>query len=97
VTARASPARVSDVRFVEASAHDVSRGLLGWVAFSIEGLRIDAVAVRRTRAGHVTLSWPAHRDRWGTRHYTIRPLDGASRVELEAQISRALREVGRLP
>jgi hypothetical protein len=70
---------------------DHRNGFLGWVSFTIEpGLRVDGVAVRRTRDGRLTLSFPAHRDNQGRDHPYIRPTDDATRREVERQVLEAL-------
>ena len=63
------------VRFSPGSAHQVSSGLLGFVSFQLGEVLLDGVAVRRTRDGELTLSFPQRRDRSGRTHDLIRPID----------------------
>ena len=78
---------VSDVRFTPASAIDQRSGVLGWVTFIVgEGLRIDNVAVRRTRDGRIALSFPARRGRDGRQHPFIRPINDRARRAFEHEI-----------
>jgi len=74
------------VRFTPVSPRDRAGGLLGWVSFSVAGLRIEGVAVRRTLDGQLTLSWPCRHDRHGRRHSVVRPVDDDARRRLEAAI-----------
>ena len=84
-------AEVSHVQFVAASSQDFARGLLGWVSFNIDGnLRIDGVGVRRTLDNRLALSFPARRDGSGRQHPFVRPLDDATRREIEAQVFQSL-------
>lgn len=91
------PVRVSDVRFAQADAPDVGRGLLGWVRCRYGSLELDGLAVRKALDGRLLITFPSKRDRAGRRHTVVRALDDASHRELEAQILRALGEAGRLP
>lgn len=65
-------------------------GLLGWVSCSYGHLRLDGIALRRTRDGHLTLSYPERRDAAGRRHPVLRPLDDQARREIEEQVFAAL-------
>jgi DNA-binding cell septation regulator SpoVG len=83
--------RVSRLSFMAAPADLREGGLLGWVRFTLDGsLAIDGVAVRRARAGHLTLSWPARRDRHGVDHHILRPIDDVTRREIEGQVLREI-------
>ena len=82
--------KVTNIRFVSAPA-DASPGLLGWASFVLDdSLRLDSIAVRRTRAGELALSFPARLDRRGAEHPYIRPIDHAARIAIEAQVFAAL-------
>ena len=82
---------LSSVRFTRASEQDVRSGLLGFVELTIGGrLRVDGITVRRTRAGRLVLSFPSRRDCAGNDHPYIRPIDDATRRQLEATILSAL-------
>ncbi len=78
---------ITDVRLARASALDVSSGLLGWVSATVNGtLGLDGITLRRTRGGRLALSYPARRDRHGFEHPFVRPLDDATRKEIERQV-----------
>ncbi|MBI5853040.1 MAG: septation protein SpoVG family protein [Planctomycetes bacterium] len=82
---------VAGVRFTSASGRDVESGLIGWVSFTIGGLLlIDAVTLRRTREGRLTLSYPCRRDRNGVDHPLARPINDGCRRQLEAAVFKAL-------
>ena len=84
-------ADISAVRFAAASDREVESGLLGWASFVLGGLlRVDSVCVRRTRSGTLTLSWPAHRDRYDIEHLILRPINDGARRVLEAAVFNAL-------
>ena len=83
--------RITDVRFKEAGIEDVERGLLGWVSCTVNGvLRLDGITVRRTREGHLALSFPARRDTAGRQHAYVRPLGQHVRREIEDKVLHAL-------
>ena len=83
--------RVTDVRFCTASAADVAKGLLGWIAFELnDELRVDGCALRRTLEGALIVSFPGRRDRKGSLHYFVRPLNDRVRRDLQRQIVEAL-------
>ncbi len=81
---------VSDIRFSPATAADRKSGLLGWIEATVGHVRIDSVAVRRSRNGRYVLSFPQRRDRRGSPHPVVRPRDDASRRLLEEAVIRAL-------
>ena len=83
--------RVTDVRLTRASWPDQQRGLLGWVSLVLDdALALDGVALRRTRDGRRTLSFPARRDREGRQHPYVRPLSTEARSAIERQVLDAL-------
>lgn len=89
---------VSSVRYSRAPESDQRTGLLGWVAFCVDGrLQLAGLALRRTVAGKVTLAFPTRRDRAGREHVIVAPLDAQTRAEIEAQVLRALEEHGWRP
>ncbi len=89
---------VSEVRFSEATEQDEQAGLLGFVACTVNGLlRLDGIALRRTRAGDLVLSFPARRDRLGADHPIVRPLGNEVRRSVQDQVLLALRAKGELP
>ena len=82
---------ITDMRLTFSSSEEASSGLLGYVAFTVNGrLRLDGVTVRRTVEGDITLSFPARRDQAGREHPYIRPLDDVTRRELEQAVFGAL-------
>ena len=90
--------RISGLRFESASSTDVANGLLGWCSFLLnDRVRVDGVAVRRTRERRLTLSWPARTDADGRRHPYLRPIDDEARRDLEQQVLGALGLPGGAP
>ena len=83
---------VTEVRLMPGRPRDRDAGLLGWVSCTVGAtLRLDGLALRRTREGRLALSFPCRRDRQGRKHPLVRPLDDAARVSIERQILAALR------
>jgi hypothetical protein len=62
--------RVLRARFAaRATAEEVRDGLLGHLTCeTADGLAIDGIALRRSRAGRLYLAFPARVDRIGRRH-----------------------------
>lgn len=87
-------ALVSNLRFTPASTIDASSGLLGWARFEFGGLRVDGVAVRRTRAGRHALSYPCRRDRSGREHAFVLPTSVENRQKIEQAVFGELRRQG---
>ncbi len=82
---------VNRVRFEPAPSELRKAGLLGWISLDIaDALRIDGIAVRRTRDGRRVLSFPAKTDRYGKRRFYVRPLRDEIRRQIEQQIFSAL-------
>lgn len=82
---------ISNVRFTAAGPEEITSGLIGYVSVTLNGsLRLDGLALRRTADGRMTISYPSRKDGSGRKHPLIRPLDDASRKELETQILGAL-------
>jgi hypothetical protein len=82
---------VCDVSFAPASPADVRRGLVGFVGATIDGvLRLEGMTLRRSRAGHDSISFPCRRDRRGRKHQLVRPIGPG----LEKAILDALGAVG---
>jgi DNA-binding cell septation regulator SpoVG len=82
---------ISNISFRPAAIPLVAEGLLGWVAFTLDkALRIEGVALRRTIEGHLTLSFPSYRDRYGNERYCLRPLNDSARQAIEEQVFQAL-------
>ncbi len=86
-----SDLRVSEIRFVPATAADHTAGLLGFASFLLnDAVRVDGVTLRRTLAGALTLAWPAREDRFGQRHALIKPITDAARRDVERQVFEQL-------
>ena len=84
-------ADLSRIAFVRSSQVESRTGLLGWCSFTLGNLiRVDGVCVRRTREGRLVLSFPARRDRAGIDHPYVRPVDDATRRQIEDAILREL-------
>ena len=82
---------VADVRFVAASDGELRTGLLGWISMTVaSALRLDGIALRRTREGRLTLSFPCRRDASDRQHFYVRPLDREARRSFEQQVFQAL-------
>lgn len=70
---------------------DRERGLIGWVSLEVDGLfLLDGLAVRTTRRGALTVTFPERRDARGRRHSIIRPLNDAARLVIERHVLAAL-------
>ena len=86
-----SDIKISNVRFTPSIGLEAALGLRGWVSCVLNGrLKLDGIAVRRTRSGRLTLSFPSRKDRYGIEHFVVRPLDDAARKVMERQIFQAL-------
>jgi len=83
--------RISQVEFKAAGDQDRETGLLGWVTLKLNGtMLIDGIALRRTRDGRVTISFPARHDDAGRKHFVVKPLNEETRLTIERQILEAL-------
>jgi hypothetical protein len=70
--------RISEVRYTPAPTADAQQGLIGFVTLVVdEALRLDGLALRRTLAGDLRLSWPTRIDRAGSKHAVVRPISDA--------------------
>ena len=83
---------ITQVHFTAASPQDRESGLIGYVAATLNStVRLDGIAVRRAVAdGHLILSFPSRRDAQGQLHPYYRPLDDATRRDIEGQVFAAL-------
>ncbi len=85
------PYFVSDVRLVDASPEQIRTGLLGFLSCTVGGgMRLDGMALRRSRSGRLYVAFPARRDAQGREHVQIRPLNASAYRDIEAQIFHAL-------
>jgi hypothetical protein len=91
---RSSPT-VTRVAFSPAPPLDVADGLLGFLAVDVEGLRLDGVALRRTRAGRFDLRYPERRGRGSVPGgAVVRPLTESARQAIERQVFAELERQG---
>jgi hypothetical protein len=88
---------VHRVRFRAATAEDQRGGLLGWLAFVVRGLEIDAMQLRRSRAGRLELYWPDRKSGDGRRHLIVCPSDPAECTAIELELMDWLRDRGLVP
>jgi len=73
---RVKELEITSVKFTGASREQVMTGLLGWIAFIVNGsLRVSGVALRKTADGRLVTSSPVHVDRYGELHSCLRPID----------------------
>lgn len=84
---------VTEIDFVDASPRSASRGLLGFVRFRIGGVFVvDSIALRRTRGGRLTLSFPTRKSTRGRPRNVFHPIDQLARDEIERVVLAAVRE-----
>lgn len=81
---------VTDITMAAAPPNDRQHGLLAFLSFTVGDLRLDGVAVRRTRAGEIVLSFPKRRDRKGRERPLVRPTDAEARRRITSDVLRAL-------
>ncbi|MFO1053932.1 MAG: hypothetical protein U1F36_17075 [Planctomycetota bacterium] len=82
---------VTDVVFTSADPAAQRTGLLGYIRCSFgNALILDGIALRRTAAGKRVLSFPSRTDGQGRKHPLYRPVDDATRRQLEAAVFAAL-------
>ena len=82
---------ISRVTFKAADPEDRAVGLVGWVTCKLnDALVVDGIAVRRTRDGRPTISFPARHDDTGRKHYVLKPVDEVTRRAIERQVLEAL-------
>lgn len=83
--------RISDIRFTRGTERDARTGLVGWISLTFDrSWRIDGIALRRTKSGDHTISFPARRSTNGAEYPYIRPLDAGLRAEIEDAIRQYL-------
>ena len=82
---------LSEVRLARARPEQVETGMVGHISLVVgDLLKLDGIALRRTRRGHHALSFPCRRDRRGHEHALIRPLTDDARRRIERQVFEAL-------
>jgi len=76
----------SQMQFNDASDEHKEKGVVGWVSFNVfNSFRINSVAVRQSRTGVVSLSYPAKKSGEVLNHY-VRPLNNEVRLKVEDEI-----------
>lgn len=86
----------AQVRFLPAPDAMREGGVLGWVACSIGGLRIDGVVIRRTAEGRLAVFLPERADRAGRMHRIVSIPDVADRDSFGRGLLAVLRAQGHL-
>ena len=81
---------VTDIRFAPASRRDVESGLLGFVSCAIDHLRVQGIALRKSKRGRRVLSFPCRRDSRGQRHALVAPIDDRALRAIEEQVFKAI-------
>lgn len=82
--------QISVTRLVPAPADLAASGVLGFVTLEIGGLVVvEQLVVKRGLRKPYVLSFPARDDRHGNRHFTVRPLNDAARLEIERVVFEA--------
>lgn len=75
------------------SADDERSGLLGWLSIHYGDLVVDGVAVRRTAAGRMALSFPERVSKKGQRHSIVAPINAEAREAIETEVFRQASQV----
>jgi hypothetical protein len=82
---------ITNVKFMSAPTGLLNEGLLGWISCVVdERPKLDGLTLRRTADDRITLSFPMRTDGHGCSHFYIRPVDDASRRDVEQQVFVAL-------
>jgi len=82
---------VSNVRFVQAPKSLQRAGLLGWISCEVNGtLKLEGLTLRCTLDGRRILGFPSRIDGQGKKRFFIKPLNSATRMDIELQILEAL-------
>ena len=81
---------ISALRFTPCSKADQQRGLLGYIQFQHGSVRLDSVALRRTRRGRLELSYPERTRGKGKRYPIFCPASDEAREGLEAAVLASL-------
>lgn len=77
----------SRVKLTFSSLSDKKGGLLGFLSVVLnDSLVLDGLALRKTRYGKLTISYPTRVDNHGVKHFLIKPINDEVRRELELQI-----------
>jgi DNA-binding cell septation regulator SpoVG len=82
---------ISDVRFTAAPETLRGTGLRGWASCRLNDLlNLQGLAIRRTRNGDITISFPRRKDEYGTEHQYFEPVNASVRLEIERQVLEAI-------
>jgi DNA-binding cell septation regulator SpoVG len=86
-----NPPTLHDFRFTAANRIEQTTGLMGWIAFTVNGqLRVDGVTLRRTAEGRLTLAFPARVAADGRKRPIVWPPSEEARQAIESQVFGAL-------
>ena len=84
------PNLISELKYTPANQEAKERGLLGFVQCVVAGLlRVDC-ALRRTRDGRLTISFPVKRDQAGRSHPLVAPANAEARLAIESAVFDAV-------
>jgi hypothetical protein len=87
---------VGEVAVVRASAANEDDGLLAWARVRVGPLELAGLAVRLNVAGEIVVTFPARKDRRGTLHREVTPLDPDLDLRIRAAvIAGYMKERGR--
>ena len=82
---------IDKIEMMTAGPEAAESGLLGFIRCRLNGrLQLAGIALRKTRDGRHTLSFPARTDGAGEQHFYLRPMDDQTRIEIERQVFEAL-------
>ena len=85
---------ISNLHFKPAPHLDVAAGLLGWIRVDVGPLRIDGIALRRTRRGELALAYPSRRDRQDREHTIVLPVSLEDEIAIERAVMAELKRRG---
>lgn len=81
---------ITELVLTPTSAAERAEGLEYFLRFTIDDrVVVNGVTLRRTAAGHLRLSWPAKRDRFGIERHFVEPV-AVKRAEIDKAVMRAV-------
>ena len=87
---RSGDFRLSQITVIEAPPADRAHGLIGYVSCIMnDAIHIDGVALRKTREGEYSVSFPKKPGRSGDQHFYFKPINEAMRQEFLRQVLAA--------
>lgn len=97
MNARPAPSSAVDVSEVKIRLVDDSGdGLVGWASCVVnEALYLNNIAIRRSRTGELTLTYPSTRSRSDQRHFYFNPITREAKEAIDEAILGRLRRAGR--